>query len=256
VIGMRAIPAGGYKLQLIDWLFAEFGGRPARVLDLGCGTAANFETALRRHPNVSYTGVEQNREALAQAKELLAGLSNVELYEGFGERFGGADFDLVISLSVLEHVKHLHPFLSVSVQAARPGSKILHRYDLGHALFPSTLGERLRVGMAKRVPALVPAARFTTYPDVDSIVSRLSGLGVVDIAVTQSQMPSLKAAMNLLDAERDLDMAARIAGLEADLWDRLQARLAPGQRDRLFPTVIVSGYRSSPRPCGACSSYG
>ena len=57
--------------------------------------------------------------------------------------------------------------------------------------------------MAKRIPALVPAARFTTYPDVDSIVSRLSGLGVVDITVTQSQMPSLKAAMNLLDAERE-----------------------------------------------------
>ena len=37
-------------------------------------------------------------------------------------------------------------------------------------------------------------------------------------------------------------MAVRIAGLEADLWDRLQARLGPGQRDRLFPTVVVSGY--------------
>ena len=75
VIGMRAIPAGGYKLQLIEGLFAEFGGRPARVLDLGCGTAANFEKALRRHPHSRTRGVEQNREALAQANDLLGGSS-------------------------------------------------------------------------------------------------------------------------------------------------------------------------------------
>jgi SAM-dependent methyltransferase len=245
VIRMGATRAGGYKVMLIEALFAQFRGQPARVLDLGCGNAANFEVALRRYPNVSYTGVEQDREALAQARDLLAGLSNVALHEEFGERFCGRDFDLVISLSVLEHVKNLDRFLSMSVQAARVGGKIVHRYDLGHALFPATMGERLRVGVAKRLPAAVPARRFTTYPDLDLVVSRLSGLGVVQIDVRQSQMPSLKAAMNLLDSEEDVDLAARIVHVEEAVWDRLKAGLTPKQRDRLFPTVLVSGYRGS-----------
>jgi hypothetical protein len=73
-----------------------------------------------------------------------------ELYEGFGEKFQGHEFDLVISLSVVEHVKRLDRFLAVSVQAAREGGRVGHRYHLGHALSPSSLGERLRVAAATK----------------------------------------------------------------------------------------------------------
>jgi SAM-dependent methyltransferase len=236
--------AGGYKVLLVEDLFTSFNGRSARVLDLGCGSAASFEMALRRHPNVLYTGVEQDGAALAQAREVVGELPNVELQAGFGEQFRGRDFDLVLSLSVLEHVKHLDRFLCVSVHAARKGGRIVHRYDLGHALSPATLGERLRVAVAKRLPALVPQTAFTTHPNVDTVVARLSAMGVVQIEVTQAQMPSLKAAMNLLDASRDVELAAQIVELEAALWDCLNARLTADQRDRLFPSVTVSGYRS------------
>jgi SAM-dependent methyltransferase len=236
---------GGYKTALIDSLFSDFDGERARVLDLGCGTGVNFASALERHRNVSYTGVEQHRPTLARARDTIGHLPNVELYEGFGEGFRGCGFDLVMSLSVLEHVKHLDHFLAVSVEATREGGRIVHRYDLGHALSPATVGERLRVAVAKRVPALVPRARFTTYPNLEAIVSLLSALGVVAIEVTQSQMPSLKAAMNLLNRTEDEELASRLVDLDAALWDQLSPRVSPEQRDRLFPAVTVSGYRTA-----------
>lgn len=43
-------------------------------------------------------------------------------------------FDLTVSLSVLEHVKYLDPFLRASVAATRPGGTVVHGYDLGHSL--------------------------------------------------------------------------------------------------------------------------
>ena len=238
--------AGGYKALLVDKLFSEFSGRPARVLDLGCGAAAHFAAALERYSNVSYTGVEQDRAALAEARETIGSLPNVEVQEGSGEMFQGHGFDMVISLSALEHVKRLNDFLAVSVRAAREGGRVMHRYDLGHALSPATLGERLRVAVARRVPALVPTARFTTYPDRNAIVSRLAELGVREIQISQSQMPSLKAAMNLLNSESDdwLALGSRIVELDQALWDQLGSRLEPEVRDRLFPCITISGYRA------------
>jgi SAM-dependent methyltransferase len=246
---MKETPAGGYKALLVERLFSDFAGEPARVLDLGCGTAVNFEPALARHPNIAYTGVDQDQRALSKARATVGRLPNVALYEGFGEKFQGHEFDLVISLSVVEHVKRLDRFLAVSVQAAREGGRVVHRYDLGHALSPSSLGERLRVAVATKVPIVVPKSRFTTHPDLEAIVSQLSELGVSGITITQSQMPSLKAAMNLLEHQRSDEasaLAKRITNLDKALWTHFGTRLEQKERDRLFPSVMVSGYRGTP----------
>jgi SAM-dependent methyltransferase len=236
----------GYKGRLVSELLSEFRGEEARVLDLGCGTCRAFVSALKLHPNVAYTGVEQDAGSLSKARQAIGHLPNVELHEGFGEAFDGEDFDLVISLSVLEHVKHLDDFLSVSVAATRPGGRLVHRYDLGHALTPSTRGERLRVAVARRIPALVPAARFTTYPDLDRIVQCLRELGVNGIEVSQAQLPSLKAAMNLIETDTPAgqDLCSSMVELDARIWRQLGPHLDRNVRDRLFPAVTISGRRT------------
>lgn len=251
----RAMNTWDYKEQFVDELFAEFGGRPARVLDLGCGAGRIFIEVLKRHENVAYTGVEPDTAMLARAREVIGHYPNVNLSGSFGENFVGDEYDLVMSLSVLEHVKRLRAFLARSVQLARLGGRIVHRYDLGHALMPSTRGERLRVAVARRLPALVPAASFTTYPDRDAIVGQLRQLGVARITVTQSQIPSLKSAMNQIDraAETTGALVERIVRLDRDLWDALEARLDAQQRDRLFPTVTISGYRATKSRPGRAS---
>ncbi|MDO9356967.1 MAG: class I SAM-dependent methyltransferase [Solirubrobacteraceae bacterium] len=235
-----------FKYAQLRELFAQLGPGPVSVLDLGCGTCKAVEGALREHPNVSYVGVEQDAAALAQARRLIGDLPTVQLQEAFGEQFSGGTFDLVISLSVLEHVKYLDAFLETSVRAVRPGGTLMHRYDLGHALTPSTLGERLRVAVARRVPAAVPAARFTTSPDATAIVRRLGELGIVDLTVRQAQAPSLKAAMNRIDQStpEGQRLAADVVALDARLWDELSPALKPEARDRLFPAIIVTGRRA------------
>lgn len=236
-----------YKELLIEALLSEYGGASARVLDLGCGTSANFVAALHRHQNISYTGVEQDAHRLSQARAAIGHLANVELHGAFGEAFRGGDYDLVMSLSVVEHVKRLDAFLSASVHAAKRGGRILHRYDLGHALSPSTPGERLRVAVARRLPALVPKARFTTYPDRDAIVRRLGELGVRQIEIVQAQMPSLKAAVNLIDKDslEGQALCAQMVALDAAVWRHLETRVEPELRDRLFPAVMIAGYRAN-----------
>jgi len=242
----------GYKERLVDELFSELDGRPARVLDLGCGTGQIFVDVLRRHSNVAYTGVDQDGYALRHARDTIGKYDNVTLNAGFGEAFSGDGFDLVLSLSVLEHVKRLKPFLATSVGLTKPGGRIVHRYDLGHALTPSTQGERLRVAVARRLPVVVPASRFTTYPDQRTVVDQLRNLEIDGITVTQCQMPCLKAAMNHIDptASTSAALAQRIIDLEADLWETVGRSLPDEQRDRLFPTVTISGYRRALRRSG------
>lgn len=242
--GTEAAFRAGYKPELIERLFSDFAGTQARVLDLGCGTCANFADPLRRHPNIAYTGVEANPRLVARAQATVGDLANVEVLEAFGETFSGSGYDLVITLSVLEHVKRLDDFLAVSVRAARSGGRVVHRYDLGHALFPSTWGERLRVAVARRIPALVPAQRFTTYPDLSAVLKRLRELGLHDIDVSQSQLPSLKKATNLIDDEtpEGRDLSARVVDLDSRLWAYLGDRLDGSTRDALFPAVTISGY--------------
>jgi hypothetical protein len=72
---------------------------------------------------------------------------------GWGEAMNAPEsFDLTVSLSVLEHVKYLDPFLRASVAATRPGGTVVHRYDLGHSLYPATKYERLLVVVSRRMP--------------------------------------------------------------------------------------------------------
>lgn len=242
---MIAVAGLSYKEQLVEELLDAFDGRPARVLDLGCGNGQSLADALVRHPNVLYTGVDQNAASMRKARATIGHYENVTLRHGFGETFGADGFDLVMSLSVLEHVKRLRSFLATSVRLTKPGGRLVHRYDLGHALAPSSPGERLRVAVARRLPAAVPAARFTTYPDQRRIVDQLRELGIDDIRITQGQMPGLKGAMNHIDrgAPASAELVKRIIELERDLWQQIGSTLDEAQRDRLFPAITIAGRR-------------
>ena len=139
---MPAPPSLDFKIAFLRELIAEFGSQPIRVLDFGCGTAKDWPSILRAYPSVAYTGIEPDDRSRDTARELLRGLP-ATVIAGWGEAAttqGG--FDLTLSLSVLEHVKYLDRFLRASVNATRPGGTIVHRYDLGHALYPASSYER------------------------------------------------------------------------------------------------------------------
>jgi SAM-dependent methyltransferase len=236
-----------YKTALLDELLGRFGGRAAEVLDLGSGTSKDFVEVLRRYPAVRYTGVEYREARLARARQLLAGYPGVELVSGFGESvqagYAGR-FDLTLSLSVLEHVKHLREFLRSSVRVTRPGGWIVHRYDLGHALH-SRGYERFKVFLCKTAPAVMPARHFTTHPRLAEVTRILEEAGAEVREVSYTQLPGLKGMMNRMawGAPGTPALARSVVDLDRRLAGYMAGRVDAAEMEALFPVVTVAAVK-------------
>jgi len=233
-----------FKIAFLEGLLSQFGERPIRILDMGCGTAKDWPGILRSRPWVTYVGVEPNSKSRSVAIELLDGLP-AKLLAGWGEAINaGKSFDLTISLSVLEHVKYLDPFLRASVAATRPGGTVAHRYDLGHSLYPATNYERLLVFICGRMPWIVPASRFTSHLDPSRVARILAELGLSRVEISYAQMYSLKQALNLLSRTDNMyELIERVLALDADVGKALRLALTDHEMAHLFPSVIVRGVR-------------
>src|SRR3989344_2294822 len=148
--GMK--PSKFYIREYIRQYLEKHGSGKTRCLDLGCGRAELLFPLVRGYPNFSYVGLEPHRADREKAEALYQGLPNASFVPSFAyarmansETLGG--FDFVISLSVLEHVKNLPAFLKFSVERTRSGGSIIHLYDLGHALYPKSLKEKIQVAL-------------------------------------------------------------------------------------------------------------
>src|SRR5262245_36346016 len=88
------------------------GGRRAiKVLDLGCGAAAYVPMLIRECPDIQYVGVEPIHSSYRAAVRNIEGIPTARVhcqlgYDGIPREDAGS-FDVVFSLSVLEHVKRL-----------------------------------------------------------------------------------------------------------------------------------------------------
>lgn len=234
-----------FKTAFLDALLQPFAGRSIRLLDLGSGTSKDFPDLLRRYPNVVYTGVEPSATARATAARLLEGIPNIILEGAWGERLAARyhdAFDITLSLSVLEHVKYLDDFLATSVAVTAPGGLVVHRYDLGHALYSVSLYERVLVWTSRTLPWAIPASIFTTYPDLGYITRALAAHNVRNISVRYAQVYGLKKAMNYV-CQIDSTLAERIVQLDTDLAGALASRLSAQEMASLFPAITVQGLK-------------
>jgi len=237
-------PTLDFKIAFLNGLLSEFGDRPIRLLDMGCGTAKDWPIILRSRPRVTYVGVEPDSKSRAVANDLLRSFP-AKVIAGWGEATNaGEGFDLTLSLSVLEHVKYLDPFLRASVAATRPGGTVVHRYDLGHSLYPVNISERTLVAASRRIPWMVPASRFTTHVEPSRVARTLNSLGLSKVDVSYAQMYSLKQAMNRLSRmENGHELANRVLTLDADVGKALRAVVSDREMAFLFPSVIVRGVK-------------
>jgi SAM-dependent methyltransferase len=243
----RAYRRYDFKAAFLDELLAGLGDRDLQVLDLGSGTSKDFVEVLRHFPRVRYTGVEYREASLARARELLRSHPAVTLQSGFGEAIqaGYEDhFDLTLSLSVLEHVKHLDSFLHSSVRVTRRGGWVVHRYDLGHALHSGPY-ERTKVFLCKNAGWAMPARHFTTHPDLRRVTRVLEAAGLEIRSVTHAQLPDLKQMINRLDwtAEGSADLATAVIDVDRRLARHMETRCEPAMMERLFPAITVAGVK-------------
>ncbi len=155
------------------------------ILDLGSGTSNNFVELLQEFPNFKYTAVEPWKVAADKARELTSKFGDrvrvmdQVAYKTFEvKELDNEEFDLVVSLSTLEHVKWLHPFLKYSVKKVKKGGQVIHLWDNAHANMPINLKERLQVFISKYFSFLIPASDYVAYVPLFSVRKFLESEGL------------------------------------------------------------------------------
>jgi 2-polyprenyl-3-methyl-5-hydroxy-6-metoxy-1,4-benzoquinol methylase len=214
----------------------------SRMLDLGSGQSRSFLPFLERFPTLTYIGVEPSRVDAAVARDLLKPFPNARIYDqlAYEPIAGEPPFDLVVSLSVLEHVKQLERFLSNSVAMAKSGGHIVHRYDLGHALHPSSLKEQLQVFLGNTFPWVLPEHKFVSYVDPDHVALLLERHGASAERVTYHQMPNHKRFLKEFHpstAEAEI-LANALSEWELSASPHLGS-MSKRSREELFPTIAI-----------------
>lgn len=211
-----------------------------KILDVGCGRAHNWRNLLTEFPNLSYHGIEPDPKSAESARKNLEGLPNVRITDGLFYASDENDYDLCISLSVLEHVKQLPKFLKASVDAVKKGGVIIHRYDLGHSLFPSSIKERFQVFLGNRFPKVLPEHKFVRYLSDAEVSEILKASGATTFRRTWHQMPDHKKVLRLIDTS-----TSEGESLSKDLcdWEFKASEIIPDlsaeAREELFPSVAV-----------------
>ncbi|MBZ0277472.1 MAG: methyltransferase [Anaerolineae bacterium] len=208
------------KLYCLNWIeqAIQQRGEAIRILDVGCGRAANFIELLRRYPGVQYTGVEPNPAACEKARQNLKGyqatIINDYAYDIMG-RLVDKPFDIILSFSVFEHVYRRQQYLTSVAACMHADSTFLINYDAGHFIAPSTWREA-----AKNVvgPLLAPFGieryyqRFVPQADFLKMVDH-AGLAITEV---KSFNTRLKGVHKLIpEAQRDEHMQR---WLDYELW--------------------------------------
>ena len=217
-------------------------GRPLRVLDLGCGSAAYVPALLQVFPDIKYVGVEPIESSYKAALKNLDGVARAKVHFQLGydsiPNETEESFDVVFSLSVLEHIKHLDRFLALGVKYAAAGALIVHRYDLGHALHTHSVKEWIHVRLGNHLPAILPERQFVRYVPEGDVRALYEKQGVRVEKTTYHQMPNHKAFEKYQKAE-----SASVQALFD--WEMKYQEdilnIPVTARERLFPAVAVWG---------------
>jgi trans-aconitate methyltransferase len=178
-----------YCLQLIDRAAADADGE-FRIVDLGCGSGANFVELLRRHPNASYVGVEPLRRAADEARRALpqAQILNQTAYDVRVE-----PAHAVVSFSVLEHVVHRRRYLDAARANLRPDGRVYLNYDSGHFVADANLAERTKALVSQVLARIGSESRYRARVREDEFRSLVdhAGLQIVDDKVFNTDVKRL-----------------------------------------------------------------
>ena len=229
-----------FKEVFVEHLETLIPKNNARILEVGSGRSVAIVDLLKRRPDISYTGIEPYKKDYEYAQKAIGHLPNVRLVNSLAYDVGeAASYDLCFSLSVLEHVKQLEVFLAESVKAVRSDGYIVHRYDLGHSLYPSSLKERFQVFLGNYLPSLLPEHKFVRHLDPDLVAALLTKHGAQVQQVTFHQMPEHKhLGKHLKDTPENRSLMSELAEWEFKISPSLSDLPKP-LREKLFPAIAV-----------------
>lgn len=212
---------------------------PIKILEMGSGTSAAIRYILEKSDSdIIYTGIEPSN-TIEVARKNLKDFKNVTLRKEFGYHADANEqFDIVLSLSVLEHVKNLSSFIETSARYARKGGMVVHLYDLGHSLYPGSLKERFQVFLGNNLPFLLSELKFVRYVSPREVSHLCEKYGLSVTHISYHQMPSHKAFIKQLKKEpaEVLQISKAIFECEALLSKNIENTI---KKELLFPSVCV-----------------
>jgi SAM-dependent methyltransferase len=118
------------ELDYLEWIFEYLAGyEPASIFDLGCGPGYIWQHNAARLPEHYLLRLgDRSAGMLARASEKLGGLSTPVDYvqlEAEWLPFSANQFDAVLCLHVLHHLKDVHVVLEQVRRVLEPGGKLL-----------------------------------------------------------------------------------------------------------------------------------
>ena len=187
-------------------------------------------------------GIEPDAAEAQRAAKLLEEYENVKILNrlAYDAVEGCGEFDLCVSLSVLEHVKQLERFLANSIRHIKRGGLLVHRYDLGHALYPSSLKERFHVFLGNTFPALLPESKFVRYVAEEEVKVILEKCGAKIEKVTYHQMPNHKLFLKTFrgETEKKKELAKELLDWEYRI-SKFLIEMPSETRENLFPSITI-----------------
>lgn len=237
----KQVARGSSKTDFIRHLLEQKYIQPdSKILDMGSGASTAWIELFDTHPNIQYVGIEPNQKSLQKAQDYFGSYSNTSFKNDFAysEIEGFGNFDLCISLSVLEHVKQLKTMLQKSIEAVKPGGYIIHWYDLGHALHPSSFKERLHVFFGNNMKFMLSERNFVQYACPKTIQHILEENGADVLKVSNHQARSVKSCLKNSQTDEDYRTILELSQWEFDHQDIIQ-RIPKKEREDRFPSIVV-----------------
>jgi SAM-dependent methyltransferase len=232
------------------FLEPHLAARPARVLEVGCGTGVFCAQAARRLPDSQIVGLDQDAGRLAFARAHNAA-ENLAYRAGnlTALPFEDASFDLVYCRFVLIHATDPTHALSEMARVTRPGGAVL-AYEMVHdgiwfspakPAFAALLREVLAV---MRSRGMEPSQGLHLAPAMIRAGLRAVRAEVIPHGLLSADPPFERYRQNWIDTLSGLDqiLGARV---DAGLLASALAELAVERPDQflLELTVLASGTR-------------
>lgn len=226
---------------------ATKGRRALRVLDVGCGTSFYVPGLVEKFPDITYVGIEPISASFKKAQEFTKDVPQATVHFGLAydalTEYEDESFDVIISLSVLEHVKRLDDFMKFCSRYLAADGLMVHRYDLGHALYSHSVKEWIHVRLGNNVPGILPETQFVRYVPEPEVWESYKKVGVTPTKATYHQLPNIKLLEKHL---RDTDA---VAIEELFAWELRQQKefsaIPTDVREKLFPSIAVWGTKDN-----------
>jgi SAM-dependent methyltransferase len=165
-----------FRVLARAWQEIRAAGGELRILDVGAGTGLLWRAVLPAAPGVRLTIVEPGDVAVEAEQSLPRGQVTIHRrpVEQLRAELAGR-FNLVVSTSVLEHVRRKRPFLATCLEALRPDGLVLLTYDDSH--FGVSLRNDLRNRVSQLLAALGQDRWYAKPVSDDEVVGLLASLG-------------------------------------------------------------------------------